>query len=104
MSAATRSGSARETADSSHSKRCRRRPCPPSRHGRPRKTRSLVRLEQLQAHIDALRHVYPEMQIRCARHHPTTCGADEEPLLDQKGLDDILERTALLAHGRGDTV
>jgi len=44
------------------------------------------------------------MQIGSAGHHTPACGPNQEALLDEKGLDDIFERPALLPDGGRDAV
>src|SRR3569623_575105 len=46
----------------------------------------------------------PEMQIRMTCHHPPARGAQEKALLNQKGLQHVLDGAALFADGGGQAV
>src|SRR5581483_7565058 len=103
--AATRCERARDNAGNFHSRRCLRHPYPPSTLGPATRRRSLVFiLEQPQARAQALRRLQAEVQVSVPRDHAASSGAHEKTLLNQKRLDDILERAPLLADGHRETV
>src|SRR5690606_13222955 len=45
---------------------------------------------------------HPEVVVRPVGGHPPAGGAGEEAVLEQEGLDDVLEGVARLAERRGD--
>src|SRR4029453_8065339 len=64
---------------------------------------SLV-LEQFQRRACALRHFQAEMLVGVTGGDAAARGAHDEALLDQIGLDHILDRAALLAERRRETL
>ena len=51
---------------------------------------------------ETLRHAHAQMLERQRRQHAAARRALDEALLDQIGLDDLLDRVARLAQRRGD--